>query len=378
MFYPASAAIAERHPDLAGLVASLDEFLHSLADLPINIDTIADLLDEDADVLARLFRLYQDQGVLVAQSILQCPNDMDVLQVDEDGALWCELCETTYDRDTCLESLVYQVRQPAWLQQQADTRTSPHSHALIIGVNGYRELPQLATPVGDATALAEFLASPTGAGFAPAHVRLLLEQQATRPEISLALEWLARSTTPRDQVLIYFAGHGVRRLGGFEPGEYLCPFDTSVDSLRTTAIHTDDLSAALSALPAGQVLVLLDACYAGGLVDPQQGRRRTYFGLSDTAYSRLSDGSGRVLIASSRHDEVSWELAALKRGLFTHYLLDGLRGSAAGEDHTVRVLDLYNYLASNVPKHRAQHPVIKGELDGNFVIVPATRPRSSH
>ena len=124
--------------------------------------------------------------------------------------------------------------------------------------------------------------------------------------------------------------------------------------------------------------MLLDACYSGGMVDPQQAWEPTYFGLSDTAYSRLAGGSGRVLIASSRPDEVSWELASLQRGLFTHTLLDGLRGSAASEDGAVRILDLYKHLSRNVPKHRAQHPVIKGEMDGNFVIVPAPIPRSGH
>jgi hypothetical protein len=71
-------------------------------------------------------------------------------------------------------------------------------------------------------------------------------------------------------------------------------------------------------------------------------------------------------------------LATLGRGLFTHYLLDGLRGGAAGKDGAVRVLDLYNHLAKHVPRSRAQHPVIKGELDGNFVVVPATESQSGH
>ena len=245
-------------------------------------------------------------------------------------------------------------------------------------MGGYRDLPQLATTVRDAATLAEFFASPSGAGFAPANVGLLLEDQATRAGISLALEELAHDTKPEETIVLYFAGHGIRRLGGFEPGEYLCPIDTDGLNLRATAIHADDLSTALRALPARQVVVLLDACYSGGMSAPPKSWEPTAFGLSEQAYSRLASGSGRVVIASSKSDELSWELAALKRGLFTHYLIEGLRGGAADSDGAVRILDLYTYLSSHVPQHERQHPVIKGELDSNFVIVPGNRPRSGH
>ena len=282
------------------------------------------------------------------------------------------------DRPEQIRRTVLFSRQPAGQPQTASRRSTQRGHALIVGVGGYRDLPQLATTVRDAATLAEFFGSPSGAGFAPANVGLLLEDQATRSGISLALEELAHDTKPEDTIVFYFAGHGIRRLGGFEPGEYLCPIDTDGLNLRTTAIHADDLSTALRALPARQVVVLLDACYSGGMSAPPKTWEPTAFGLSEQAYSRLAGGSGRVVIASSKSDELSWELASLKRGLFTHYLIEGLRGGAADSDGAVRILDLYTYLSSHVPQHERQHPVIKGELDSNFVIVPGDRPRSGH
>lgn len=376
MYFPVSSTIAKQHPDLVKLVSALDAHLQRLAGVPIRIDATAEMLNADPDTLARLFHLYETHGVLAPELLQLCPNDLDPLQADEDGGLWCEICETSFDRHTLLEAQAYRVQPVAQAPAPAAplATTASRDHALFVGVGGYPSLPPLATAVRDAATLAEFFGSPAGAGFAPAQVGLLLDGQATRSSISLALEELAAETTPADTVVIYFAGHGIRRLGGFEPGEYLCPIDADSRALRATAIHADDLGRALGALKARHVAVFLDACYSGGMAAPANGWDSTAFGLSEQAVGRLA-GSGRVVIASSRSDELSWELASLKRGLFTHYLIEGLRGGAAGFDGAVRVLDLYDYLSKHVPEHQHQHPVIKGELDSNFVIVPARSRR---
>lgn len=381
MYFRASSTIARQHPDLVTLVDALDTRLAKLAGVPLRSDAVAELLDADPDTLARLFHLYQAQGVLAPVMLQLCPTCLDPLEAGEDGRFRCGICEASFDGNTCLEVEAFQVVQAPGAEptpaRSGRKAASGRSHALVIGVGSYPDLPHLATTVHDAADLAEFFGNPAGAGFPPANVGLLLDQQATRSSISLALEELVTSAKPADTIVIYFAGHGIRRVGGFEPGEYLCPIDVDRRSPRATAIHADDLSRALSALPAKQVVVFLDACYSGGMDAPASGWDSTAFGLSDQAVSRLA-GGGRVVIASSRSDELSWELASLKRGLFTHYLIEGLAGGAAGPDGAVRVLDLYDYLSTHVPQHEDQHPVIKGSLDSNFVIVPARRPRSGH
>ncbi len=40
----------------------------------------------------------------------------------------------------------------------------------------------------------------------------------------------------------------------------------------------------------------------------------------------LAQGKGRVVIASSRPDELSWVLPGMRNSLFTHYILEVLRG----------------------------------------------------
>ena len=51
-------------------------------------------------------------------------------------------------------------------------------------------------------------------------------------------------------------------------------------------------------------------------------------GLDLKTYGVLAEGKGRVLLASSRANEVSLILPGKKNSLFTHYLLDALKGAA--------------------------------------------------
>ena len=111
MFFPASTIIAKHHPDLVGLIDTLDAHLHSLVDVPIRIDATADMLNVDPDTLARLFRIYEAEGTLTPVVLQLCPDDLDALQPDESGGLWCEICERQFDGDTCIEVDAYLVQQ---------------------------------------------------------------------------------------------------------------------------------------------------------------------------------------------------------------------------------------------------------------------------
>jgi uncharacterized caspase-like protein len=77
-----------------------------------------------------------------------------------------------------------------------------------------------------------------------------------------------------------------------------------------------------------------------------------------------------VIVTASRSSEVSIELPELGHGIFTHYLVQGLKGTAdLDRDGIVSLQELYQYLEQEVSrKSRAvggnQHPVMKGEMEG--------------
>jgi uncharacterized caspase-like protein len=286
------------------------------------------------------------------------------------------VCMTEYQPDECERETAYRVQASA---ETAPALTAPafdRGYALLIGIGAYRHLRRLSKSTSDARALYDLLTDRVYAGYPRSHVRLLLDHEATKGAINDALDRLARDVSADDTVVIFFSGHGAQRIGGFEPGEYLCPVEADWYDLRSTAISTDEFTAALRALGAGRVAVFLDACHSGGVGEPKDASLQIQPGLSESTYSLLAEGRGRVIIASCRPDEVSWELPDMPNGLFTHYLLEGLRGAAGSSDETVRILDLFQYVSRQVPnKHKDQHPLFKGELEDDFALVMSSGRR---
>jgi hypothetical protein len=245
------------------------------------------------------------------------------------------------------------------------------AYALLIGIAAYRHIRPLSKATIDAQDLHGLLGQ---SGSLPPNMGLLLDEQATKAAISDRLDWLARNADSDDTVLIFYSGHGAQRIGGFEPGEYLCPVEADWYNLRTTAISDEEFTTALRAIRAGRVAVFLDTCHSGGVGEPKDAAIQVKAGLSEAAYARLSEGRGRAVIASCRPDEVSWELPGMRNSLFTHYLLEGLRGKAADPDGTVGILDLFKYVSRHVPQHKPQHPLFKGEIELNFSITGRMKP----
>jgi uncharacterized caspase-like protein len=82
-----------------------------------------------------------------------------------------------------------------------------------------------------------------------------------------------------------------------------------------------------------------------------------------------------VIITASSANEVSVEKDELGHGVFTYYLMQGLRGSADTDaDGLVTVDEAYRYVSEKVPAAtgQEQHPVKKGSVEGQLVmgIVP--------
>jgi hypothetical protein len=245
--------------------------------------------------------------------------------------------------------------------------TFSDAHALVVGIAAYRHLRLLpATVLHDAAAVARALLDPNVCAYDPANVRTLLNEAATVTALRSALADLARAATDRSTVLFYFSGHGGRIAAGPAHGDYLLPVDAVYPdeaALSQSALSAADFTAALRAIPARKLVVVLDCCHAGGLGETKDFKS----GLSSPTLEQLQAGFGRVILASSLGDEVSWVKPGDDNSVFTKHLLAGLRGGVPAPDGLVRIFDLFHYLQPRVTGEQPnQHPLLKAEVGENF------------
>jgi hypothetical protein len=251
-------------------------------------------------------------------------------------------------------------------------------YALIVGIANYpnvRPLPP--TVVKDARDIAAMLQRPDRAGYPADHVKLLLNEQATKQGVLDGLKWLADHAKGDATATFYFSGHGANLPDGPNKGNYLVTYDTVLTGKPNyvnpaTILSSDELTAALNAIQTQKVITLLDACHSGGT-----GATKDALGLEEpalksldaSAYDQLKQGSGRIIFASSKTDEVSFVMPGAANSLFTECMLEALDGKAKTDgDGTIRIFDVVSYVFTNVSQRQPkQHPIFKvNDLDANF------------
>jgi hypothetical protein len=126
-------------------------------------------------------------------------------------------------------------------------------YALVIGNNNYQNHEDLETATSDAQGVADALRDRYGYD-----VRLLMN--ATRDQMVIALSNLARTLEKNDNLLVYYAGHGV--LDGGEG--YWLPVDAAA-SRDKSWIGNAQISDFIANMEAKHILVVADSCYSGTL-----------------------------------------------------------------------------------------------------------------
>jgi len=232
--------------------------------------------------------------------------------------------------------------------------------AIVIGVAAYDHMPSLRYTDDDAYRLFAFLKSPQGGALDDEHLKLLVDEQATRTGILETLRATFARTGPHDLLLLYFSGHGLP--GAFLPVDY--------DGQPENRVLHSEINALLKDCPARYKLCIADACHSGSLFNAKGATDPD--ALWNTFYEKLaSSEAGTALVLSSKGNETSLEAEGLRQGVFSHYLIRGLKGEAdENGDRLISLRELFAYVHHQVRQytHRRQSPVIRGQYDPDMVI----------
>jgi uncharacterized caspase-like protein len=253
---------------------------------------------------------------------------------------------------------------------------------VAIGVSKYQDpaIPSLRYADADAQDVYNYFRDTFGL---PAdQLFLRVNEQATLRDVKslLGTQLVARANDPRDTVVLYFAGHGMRdhingSLDADGLGKYFLPYDASRSDLYSTALDMDEITNILHRLTPERVVVLLDSCFSGAAggrspFDPAAKGVRTP--ITREFLDRMAYGKGRVVLTASGPGESAQESAEFAHGVFTYYLLKGLRGAAdLSGDGEIDVQEIYRYVSDQVVSatKRQQNPEIKGpELAGRILL----------
>ena len=196
-------------------------------------------------------------------------------------------------------------------------------HALLIGNNDYRSLPDLASPVNDVTDLARTLQQRYG-------FRTTVLLNADRYQILSALNTLRETLTARDNLLVYFAGHG--ELDEVNQRGHWLPVDAERDSTANW-IPTTAVTDILNIMRAKQILLVVDSCYAGALTRSAMGRLGT--GMTDAErlhwYRTMANKRSRTVLTSGGLAPVM-DAGGGRHSVFAKALLEVLDANADAID----------------------------------------------
>jgi len=220
------------------------------------------------------------------------------------------------------------------------------SWAVIIGINKYDNMKNLKYAVSDASAIKEMFI--TKYGFEEDHIKLILDEEATKDNITRGFSEMLKQAGKKDRVVVFFAGHGetFTKPDGGEKG-YLVPTEGNLEELYLTSISMNELYEIAEISSAKHILYLVDACYSGLAISESRGLSKS---TTPSYLKTITSEKGRQIITAGGKDEEVFENSAWGHSAFTKNLLTGLgKGTAdIDDDGIVTANELGNFLAERV------------------------------
>lgn len=229
--------------------------------------------------------------------------------------------------------------------------------AMVVGISRYAHMPSLKYSDDDAYKIFAFLKSPEGGALPDDQIALLIDEDATRNNILKSLNEISLKADENDVVMIYFSGHGLE--GNFIPIDY--------DGYQNALKH-DEIRDMLNKSHAKHKVCYADACHSGSLL----AAKSPFASDLNFFYDALDKSlGGTAFLMSSKSKEYSLEDGGLRQGIFSHFLIRGLKGEAdINKNKTITIKELFEYVSKNVKDYSgsAQSPLIAGDYDENMPV----------
>ncbi|MBY0549116.1 MAG: caspase family protein [Candidatus Obscuribacterales bacterium] len=251
--------------------------------------------------------------------------------------------------------------------------------ALVVGISKFNNPKyNLRFAAKDAKDFANFLVR--DAGFREDHVRILLNENATRKNImsSFGSKWLPNVTEADDLAVVYISTHGTPSHKDRGAKNYIVAFDTEADDPYATGVDMEEIYRRLTSdVKSDRVLIVMDTCYSGGSIPGAKSLEEN----DNFDLSKLSLGAGQIVLSSSGVGERSWESKGYANGVFTKNLIDVLRenGTKLNAGNTFEQLKKRVQWEVKRDFSREQTPQLGGNWEGRDLVlsVQSMSPREA-
>lgn len=236
-----------------------------------------------------------------------------------------------------------------------DGMTAGKYYALLIAINDYDDpkIQSLDKPIKDAELLAKTLVDQYT--FDPENVTLI--KNATRVEMIDALDALRKRVSVNDNLLIFYAGHGLydkeSELGYWIPKDGRST--STADYFRNSTL-TDQISA----IKSKHTLLIADACFSGAIF-----KSRAAFFDANVAVNKLYELPSRKAITSGTLTEVP------DRSAFMEYLIKRLNSNSQKYLTSANLFSTIRESVINNSDVIPQYGIIQkvGDEGGEFVFI---------
>jgi len=261
------------------------------------------------------------------------------------------------DKKTTLLALAETNKEKIALGPLSPQQTDEKYYALIIGNSEYedKQIDDLIAPANDAKALDEILK--TKYNF---KTNLLLN--ASREEILDAIQELATTLNREDNLLIYYAGHGMY-IKEQEQGYWL-PVDSDKNK-RSKWINNQTVVAEVKSAEAKHILLIVDSCFAASLTKSTTIDKNLNIKKGDKKWETLKLKKARWLIASGGIEPVD-DSNGRGHSYFARKLIDTLEKNEPGQVISSYELfgPIHTYVVNNLPQNPERLKILDTGHDG--------------
>jgi tetratricopeptide (TPR) repeat protein len=198
----------------------------------------------------------EEDGLFLTSIVLkEGQNSISIIATDKNNNTGTK----TFHLNVSVPPVTAKKEEPAIIP--VDVNKPPAFHAILIAANDYQDpaIDDLQNPTRDAESLKQILQ--TNYTFEASNIQTVYNK--TREEIMQAIIQKANSMGDNDNLLIFYAGHGIAEKDKFgDVDGYWIPASAK-KGMSSTYISSDDINKALKRSNSKHILVIADACFSG-------------------------------------------------------------------------------------------------------------------